>query len=264
MNNEDHVGPENWVDDDTLDCLVDGELDAASYRRVLRSLEQEPGGWKRCALSFLESQAWRAEVAPDQTPSAKQTTPLKQVTSAALGSSVGTRVGWGLAIAASWLLAFSIGMMSRVGAGPGETPDVRLAGPPSVAGPNRVAQSDNVVQQDGDSLPAAEGPKSRPVVGQLAGNSGSLGSLELRVEDALGWKSERVEVPVYAFDDDGVERLLSEQSQVPLEFVRAIERSGHRVLRTQHWIPVPLQDGDQVLVPIEQVEIVPVGQRAFQ
>lgn len=42
-----------------IDRLVDGELEEAERASLLRSLDREPDGWKRCALAFLESQAWR-------------------------------------------------------------------------------------------------------------------------------------------------------------------------------------------------------------
>jgi hypothetical protein len=42
-----------------LDRLVDGELDQGTRSLLIRSLDREPDGWKRCALAFLEAQAWR-------------------------------------------------------------------------------------------------------------------------------------------------------------------------------------------------------------
>ena len=46
-------------DDLRFDRLVDGELSDAERRRLLASLDDEPGGWRCCALAFLEAQAWR-------------------------------------------------------------------------------------------------------------------------------------------------------------------------------------------------------------
>src|SRR5262245_44335403 len=42
-----------------LDRLVDGELDGEERRKLLARLDATPDGWKRCALAFLEAQAWR-------------------------------------------------------------------------------------------------------------------------------------------------------------------------------------------------------------
>jgi hypothetical protein len=49
---------ENQVDGCLIDRLVDGELDEPERQRLLALLETEPGGWRRCALAFLEAQAW--------------------------------------------------------------------------------------------------------------------------------------------------------------------------------------------------------------
>ncbi|MCU0982829.1 MAG: hypothetical protein MUF25_27020, partial [Pirellulaceae bacterium] len=50
------------VDEKMLDRLVDGELSRDEYDAVLRSLDQAPGQWRRCALAFLEAQAWQREL----------------------------------------------------------------------------------------------------------------------------------------------------------------------------------------------------------
>ena len=46
-------------DDLRFDLLVDGELSDIERRQLLAGLDDEPGGWRRCALAFLEDQAWR-------------------------------------------------------------------------------------------------------------------------------------------------------------------------------------------------------------
>src|SRR5262249_42904345 len=43
--------------------LVDGELANDERSELLRRLESEPDGWRRCALAFLEAQAWRDSLA---------------------------------------------------------------------------------------------------------------------------------------------------------------------------------------------------------
>jgi len=48
--------------DRRLDRLVDGELPADQYRALLAALDEQPDGWRRCALAFLEAQAWRRDV----------------------------------------------------------------------------------------------------------------------------------------------------------------------------------------------------------
>lgn len=47
------------TDDRLIDRLVDGDLPDDERRALLLRLEAEPDGWRRCALAFLEAQAWR-------------------------------------------------------------------------------------------------------------------------------------------------------------------------------------------------------------
>ena len=46
-----------------IDLLVDGELPAEARRALLSRLDASPDGWRRCALAFLEAQAWRESFA---------------------------------------------------------------------------------------------------------------------------------------------------------------------------------------------------------
>ena len=43
-----------------MDRLVDGEVAEPERRALLSRLERMPDGWRRCALAFLEAQAWRS------------------------------------------------------------------------------------------------------------------------------------------------------------------------------------------------------------
>ena len=47
-----------------IDRLVDGELSRVERRELLKRLESEPDGWRRCALAFLENQAFREGFKP--------------------------------------------------------------------------------------------------------------------------------------------------------------------------------------------------------
>jgi hypothetical protein len=46
------------VADELLDRLVDGEIDPRQRQELLKALDREPDGWRRCAMAFLEAQAW--------------------------------------------------------------------------------------------------------------------------------------------------------------------------------------------------------------
>jgi anti-sigma factor RsiW len=51
-------------DDRLIDQLVDGELTDSERRDMLLWLENQPDGWRRCALAFLESQSWAQAFGP--------------------------------------------------------------------------------------------------------------------------------------------------------------------------------------------------------
>jgi anti-sigma factor RsiW len=52
----------NPEDQRLIDLLVDGELSAEHRRDLLQRFEQEPAGWRSCALAFLEAQSWRGDL----------------------------------------------------------------------------------------------------------------------------------------------------------------------------------------------------------
>lgn len=54
----------NPRDDRLIDRLVDGEMPEAERRELLLRFENQPDGWRRCALAFLEVQAWRQALTP--------------------------------------------------------------------------------------------------------------------------------------------------------------------------------------------------------
>ena len=50
-------------DDPRFDLLVDDELSEADRRELLSGLDETPGGWRACALAFLQAQSWKKEFA---------------------------------------------------------------------------------------------------------------------------------------------------------------------------------------------------------
>src|SRR5258708_3997103 len=58
----DEINDAGTLDERLFDRLADGELDTAARRALLSRLDDVPGGWRLCALAFLESQAWRSEM----------------------------------------------------------------------------------------------------------------------------------------------------------------------------------------------------------
>src|SRR5688572_24516808 len=101
-----------FVNDVQIQRIVDGEMSGEEYRGVLAGLEEEPGGWRRCAMAFLEAQALAEEFGSIRRSldmrggcdgKAGKPTPVHPAQS---GFDVRTL----LAVAASFLVAFALGV----------------------------------------------------------------------------------------------------------------------------------------------------------
>ena len=102
--------PAEW--DDRMDRLVDGELTPAEYRELLANLDDEPGGWRRCALAFLEAQALQREMESlrDEAVDGSASRPQDSIPPAKAVAGRSTPfVPMLLAMAASFLVAFALG-----------------------------------------------------------------------------------------------------------------------------------------------------------
>jgi len=118
-------------EDQWIDRLVDGELSDDERRALLAKLDADPdsGGWRRCALAFLEAQAWREAF----TPVAAVALPVPAPVVAVRRSPRLAMIKTPAALAASVLLAFSVGWLSRGDAGAG--PRVARVAPAPVPAP---------------------------------------------------------------------------------------------------------------------------------
>jgi hypothetical protein len=229
-------------DDARFDRLVDGELTAAEYRALISSLDDEPSGWRRCALAFLESQALAGELSvvrrgldlrEDSAP-----TPVPR--------GIGTALSFGawnvLAIAASFVLAFGLGVLAP-----------RLF--------SRATQDQYVAGNN--SLPAIGSPLGVKSNGDGVRHQAfrPVGNVRL-VVDGPGGEADAGEVPVYEGQD--LANFLNDQRPaLAPELVELLRRSGHEVQRQQQYVPAQLEDGRQIIVPVEQYQITPVSNRAY-
>ena len=232
-----------------LDRLVDGELDAVEQRQLLLLLESMPDGWRRCALAFLEAQAWEHECKSFcwDAPAASKVPPsvsLPAQSAPASRAPARHKTGWGgriasaLGIAASFLIAFGLGLVWRAWDGvdrPGPTGGLA-------------------------SAPRPMEPNALPSVGQSESHS-------RRMTDDLQWATvslpvttpsgdiEQFEMPVAMGPGVDMQWLVDRPSSLPLHLVRDLERQGHQVRQARQFIPFQLQDGRQVVMPVEQIEV---------
>jgi hypothetical protein len=267
-----------------LDRLIDGELSPEARRDLLQRLEQESGGWRRCALAFLESQSWGKDFSAWlHAPADRHGAPSggDQATTAAPGQVTTPlghqasrrrwldRAGTLLAIAASFVIAFGLGVASRRlpdshgrqgmvaqnGNAPGSDHVTRNAVTrnPAVATaiPATVAARDKNAPNSSVPTPAAPNELASALDAALAAAQDNA------TEDGGGDTS-----PIWLPSGlPGEESLLGDgpSPALPAYVQRALERSGHAIEQHQELWPVQLENGGHALVPIERVQVRYVG-----
>jgi len=237
-------------DDHRFDLLVDGELSEAQRRALLAGLDDEPGGWRRCALAFLEAQALKQDFG------AILREPVERPT---VGRVVRPRrpLGYGAtlaAVAASFLVALFLGTQvskwrrdqDLLGTAPvadasDNSGDTRPMPPPA---PEAMLVDS---PQPARSVP---GPAiSNPTyVAEFAGADGQ--SPPIRVPAV---ERERI-------DDGWLESL---PAAISPEIVRQWERGGYPVRQRRRLLPFRLDDGRQLLVPVDEINIHNVNRPAL-
>lgn len=246
-NANDSDGARETLDPALFDRLVDGELAEADRRKLLQSLDRQPTGWRQCALAFLEAQSWRdllgvggAEAGHETAPDAAAETPAERSETVSLAAAPSATSGperrrlprhwlWIGEMAASFLVAFSLGLWIRGGLTT-TTTTTRPTGPFAVA-PRSV-----------------DGGQTRTVEVIAEGAGGQVEKMQVPLVDnsrAGWWQSQPAAV-------------------VPEEVRRAVERSGLQIRQERKYFPVQLPDGRRALVPIDQIDVVPMGDRGMQ
>jgi len=227
-------------DDSRFDRLVDGALSAAEYKSLRASLEDEPSGWRRCALAFLEAQAWRREFAAIRRPE-EDALRAKDEQLAELRPAARSKLhflGPLLAAAACALLAFGLGLLTQIRFLHPEQPSNQLAAQPATG---------NGASPDPDL--------------KVADLTADPEFVEMNlVIDGAG--NEKVVVPVIA-SRSGNETLVETEPVIPDSVLRSLRLRGHRIEREQQFIPVATGDGRHVIFPVEQYHITPVSSRSY-
>jgi anti-sigma factor RsiW len=224
-------------DDILFDRLVDGELSADERRTLLASLDTRADGWRKCALAFLEAQSWRNEVKSlAARPNAATATKSAAPSVLPKRTRFRTAAQW-LALAAGLLVAFELGTLDR-----GPAPQQVVDG------------SVKTNEQLADTLPAA---------GAAAPNAAKPGdALNLWVRDDAG-ELRRVRVPLVDASSLGYEYGLEFQTGVPDDVRSRLQDHGYSVQSKRQYAPMWLDNGRQMIVPVEDTRIVPVGSNVY-
>jgi hypothetical protein len=154
-----------------------------------------------------------------------------------------------LAVAASFLVAFGLGLVIRpfAPAVPGDG-GTQLAGqnvPPDAPVPGSPRPSPSVPAPE----PSGRLPRENVTVVMNSGD---------------GSGSHEVLLPVNDWSPQSQEMLLQEPTNIPSEVRRVLQAMGCELRLNKRLIHVETSDGRPVVIPVEQVEIVPAGRRAYQ
>lgn len=284
------------VNSELLDRLVDGELTPQERRELLRRLEGEPQGWRRCALAFLEAQALEEELpgllgealaglsgstAPSAAPAEAKSPQVPQPQPARREKAGGLKrqIPSALAVAASLLAALWLGSMwspwhDRAADRP---VDVATGGGARESAASRADRS-------GESARPSESLPGRGLAGLGQGSPGGLSfplpgsgyrrsapsaqgpweAVTLAVDGGREAADHSIQLPARRRDRLDEQWLDSLPGAMPSSVVDALRHSGHEVRQQRQVLPLRMQDGRKLLVPIDDVEVKYRGTRGFQ
>ena len=253
-------------DDIRFDRLVDGELIAAERRQLLASLDDEPGAWRRCAMAFLEAQAWRQsmhgiQLSSDPTHDVEARPDVVDrapIAAAAIRDELGrternlrrtSLVGLILAMAGCFIVAFLLGTEFRRRATTVQPAAESLAASqnthPANTHPANTEQA--ITPQDGE-VPVALDEVT------------PWGEATLLVDDEGG---QEVDVPVFDLDADARQVLLENSTAALDDLVYDLRQRGFEVRQDVRWSPVDMGGGQQMYVPVGDFEITPVSRQVI-
>lgn len=226
-------------DEILFDHLVDDELSSAERRALVESLDARPNGWRQCALAFLEAQSWKTDLKPIATRSqvldAKNIPESVAPRRASERTYFRTAAQW-LAVAAGLLVAFKLGSLQIA------TNTMPIAD--NVSSKNEPIASDSAAPP---GAPRAANPED---------------ALNLWVQDDAG-QLRRVRVPLVDASKLDDEHGLVFQTGVPDDVRNRLQNRGYDVQSKRRYAPMWLDNGRQMIVPVEDTKIVPVRNNVY-
>ncbi len=254
MNAHDNQQP--GIDAEVLDLLVDGELPDAQRRDLLTSLDRVPEGWRACALAFLEAQCLKqacgAVIREQVTLSPPPATPRRL----SRARRILTNGIIAFAVAASFLMAVGLGWMLQQG---------RHSGGLSAPGAAQTAAASGGSRQEGNQ---ARGP--RGAFDGLPQKSLALeavprpwGTVTVALPGTGDEGTKTVSLPVTESDHVDESWFRPSPDALPAGVRAALRGMGYQIRQERHLLPVPLEGGNRLVMPVDQVELRYVGNPAY-
>lgn len=240
-----------------LEALVDGELPDSQYAALLSRLEQSADGWRICALTFLEHQALQKEMRvltqrqpagslPEYTLSSVTN---KSVTTRSTKRLTEQRVSSTLMmLAASIIVAFASGFMtSRWRSNPATMLNENIA----VNLPAQIDSLDSVLNDVEQALAqqiAYEGLDPQQTFDIDTPANTLPYSRDLLTHSAMG-------------DQQALDHSLIESKEKKI--VRLNSLVDAEMEREQSFVPYTREDGQQVVVPVQNLKFRPIAVHGF-
>jgi len=226
-------------DDARFDRLVDGALSPTEYKIFVAALEDEPGGWRRCAIAFLEAQAWGKEFAAirrteQDAPFVPPPAEMKGVHPRRYWFAAGSM----LCAAASLLLAFGLGIFTHGRLFTPRNMDGIATSPSSKAALKPEVSPDEPAEKDG------------------------IDHVRLVIDRGAGLSPQEIVVSLQDAAEPGSNYVPAEPA-ISDRVLRSLRLRGHKIDRQQEYIPIDLQDGRHVILPVEEYRITPVSNKSY-
>lgn len=249
------LGSESHVEDPFVwDRLVDNEWDEAERRALIASLDSRPDGWRCCALAFLEHQSLQADLcAMNDPPQAGVPTNIGPRRQRRPGNGPAARWLSGLALAASLAAAFALGRWA-----PHTPVDTSTPSAEQVAGSEITPSPAN---NETEPLRGADPHSGEP--GRPTADAETADVLRLVVNNVEAGDMQVVEVPLLDAESVISRSEWDRQLPVPRETWKRWEEMGLAVTRKRRLAPLQLDDGRQVVFPVDEFEFTPIAHRMY-
>lgn len=229
-----------------LDLLVDGELSEPQRRELLLKLDRAPGGWRACATAFLEAQCLKQACGAIASQRMAGRSPQAVVKPRSRISRWLTGAVTALAMAATFLVALALGWMLRQGSG-GAGPGGNAA---QIAVLPAASQEAQPAAATGPALDEQSGPHP-------------WGTVRVSFPNAAGQAEQAISVPVTESDHIDESWFQPSPETLPAEVRATLERLGYQVRQHRQLLPVPMQNGYRLVLPVDQVEVRRVSKPAY-
>jgi hypothetical protein len=230
----------NDISDESLDGLVEGTLDDDRRRALLLALEADPEGWRRCALAFLEAQAWTQALAPLADHAASTLSIVAATGNVRAVSHRSTRAKWkSTREKGDWLRSKA------------KVPVPLFPGLPLKTG---LAAGLLALAFGAGLLANRPSPLDRPV--RVASDPSPASSFPAAPEEPAPATDEIASNPPIDDFSGGMDA-------IPGHVRRQLASQGYKVEQRRMLVDLPLEDGRFVAVPVDQVSFEYVGNQAL-